>query len=203
MGRIKSALEIAMERTETVKGDKSSIGQFEARQRGKRLANDFLGSGKVNIEEEIKKAAKEEQAALKQGLFDVLHSQITVPAVKEELKRVENAGKGLQAVIGGGQIAGLFRQLAQTLSRYLDEADRYEEAIRRQYAPKLRQKEEELSRRMGREVRIDPFQDPEFLAFFNQNMNALKANYEAAVDQVRDEAARLFEGASSSGSDRR
>jgi hypothetical protein len=203
MGRIRSALEIAMERTETVKSDKSSIGQFEAKQRGKKLANDFLENGKINIEEEIRKAAKEEQAALKQGVFDVLHSQITVPSSKDDLKRVENAGKGLQAVIGGGQVAGLFKQLAQALSRYLDEADRYEEAIRRQYAPKLRQKEEELSRRMGREVRIDPFQDPEFLAFFNQNMNALKANYQAAADQVRDEAARLFEDASSSGSDRR
>ena len=203
MGRIKSALEIAMERTETVKGDRSSIDRFEARQRGKKLANDFLESGKINIEEEIKKTAKEAQAALKQGLFDALHSQLTVPGSKDDLKRIENAGKGLQAVIGGGLAAGLFKQLAQTLSRYLDEADRYEEAIRRQYAPKLRQKEEELSRRMGREVRIDPFQDPEFLAFFNQNMNALKANYEAAVDQVRNEAARLFEGVSSSGSDRR
>jgi hypothetical protein len=203
MGRIKSALEIAMERTETVKSDKSSIGQFEARQRGKRLANDFLENGKISIEEEIKKTAKEEQAALKQGIFDALHSQITVPAVKEDLKRIESAGKGLQAVIGGSQIAGLFKQLAQALSRYLDEADRYEEAIRRQYAPKLRQKEEELSRRMGREVRLDPFQDPEFLAFFNQNMNALKANYQGAADQARDEAARLFEEASSSGSDRR
>ena len=203
MGRIKSALEIAMERTETVKGDKSSIGRFEARQRGKKLANDFLESGKINIEEEIKKTAKEEQAALKQGLFDALHSQLTVPGSKDDLKRVENAGKGLQAVIGGGQAAGLFKQLAQVLSRYLDEADRYEEAIRRQYAPKLRQKEEELSRRMGLEVRIDPFQDPEFLAFFNQNMNALKANYETAVDQVRNEAARLFENVPSSGSDKR
>ncbi|MDR2159700.1 MAG: hypothetical protein LBP23_06500 [Treponema sp.] len=203
MGRIKSALEIAMERTDSVKGDKSSIGQFEARQRGKRLANDFLENGKINIEEEIKKTAKEEQAALKQGIFDVLHSQITVPAIKDDIKRIENAGKGLQAVIGGSQVAGLFRQLAQTLSRYLDEAERYEEAIRRQYAPKLRQKEEELSRRLGREVRIDPFQDPEFLAFFNQNMNALKVNYQAAVDQVKDEAARLFESTSSSGSDKR
>jgi hypothetical protein len=203
MGRIKSALEIAMERTETVKSDKSSIGQFEARRRGKKLANDFLENGKISIEEEIKKTAKEEQAALKQGVFDVLHSQIIVPASKDDLKRVENAGKGLQAVIGGSQIAGLFKQLAQALSRYLDEANRYEEAIRRQYAPKLRQKEEDLSRRMGREVRIDPFQDPEFLAFFNQNMNALKANYETAADQVRNEAARLFEDASSSGSDRR
>jgi hypothetical protein len=47
---------------------------------------------------------------------------------------------------------------------------------------------------MGREVRIDPFQDPEFIAFYNQSLNALKANYQAAVDQVRAEAMRLYNG---------
>ncbi|MCL2270275.1 MAG: hypothetical protein FWC24_02920, partial [Treponema sp.] len=64
---------------------------------------------------------------------------------------------------------------------------------RQQYAPKLRQKEEEISRRMGREVRLDPFQDPEFVAFYNQNLNALKANYQAIVDQVRNEALGIWD----------
>ena len=42
MGKIKSALELALERTESIKGDRSSIDQFEAKQRGKKLANAFL-----------------------------------------------------------------------------------------------------------------------------------------------------------------
>ena len=71
MGRIKSALEIALERTESVKGDKASINLFEAKQKGKRLANEFLNE-KKSLEEEIKKSPKEEQHSLKQGIFDVL-----------------------------------------------------------------------------------------------------------------------------------
>ena len=89
----------------------------------------------------------------------------------------------------------LFQQFMEAISQYLEEAAQFEEAIKRQYAPKLRQKEEELSRRFGRNVKLDPFQDPEFVAFFNQNLNALKANYQAAVDQVREEAIQLFTGA--------
>jgi uncharacterized protein YukE len=95
-------------------------------------------------------------------------------------------------VISGSRFAGLYRQLVQAFSRYLDEAAQYEDAIKRQYEPKLRQKEEELSRRMGRDVRIDPSQDPEFVAFYNQNMNALKENYQAAADQIREEAQKCF-----------
>ena len=95
-------------------------------------------------------------------------------------------------IIGGKQFGEISKQLVKIMNQYLEEAAMFEETMRRQYAPKLRQKEEELSRRMGRNVKIDPFQDPEFVAFFNQNINALKANYQAAVDTVREEALRLF-----------
>ena len=193
MGKIKSALEIALERTESVKGSKDSIGQFGARQKGKRLASGFLEGIVHSLEEEIKKVSTDEQASFRQGLFDVLISQITLPVAREDIKRIETASQGLCAVISDKHFGEIAKQLRQILSQYLDEASQFEQAIKRQYAPKLRQKEEELSRRMGRPVKLDPFQDPEFAAFFNQNMNTLKENYQAAVDQVREEAFRLFE----------
>ncbi|MDR2536928.1 MAG: hypothetical protein LBC46_01360 [Treponema sp.] len=192
MPRIKSALEIVLERTESVQSDKAGIGQFEAKQRGKKIANEFLSDPQISLGAVIKKTPKEEQASLKQGIFDVLVAQITIPASRDGMKRLEAIGNGLQTVITDAGFKTLYRQLTQALSRYLDEADHYAEAIQRQYEPKLRQKEEELSRRLGREVRLDPFQDAEFVNFYNQNMNALKANYESSVTQVREQARAIF-----------
>jgi len=192
MGVIKTALEIALEKTEKVKGDKSSIDQFEAKQRGKKLANSFL-AGEANLADEIKNAAAGQRESLKQGIFDVLISQIALPAGKEDEKRIDAVGKGLGIVINDSRFASMYKQLTQVFSQYLQEAAHYDQAIRQQYAPKLRQKEEELSRRLGRDVRIDPFQDPEFVAFYNQHMTALKGNYEALVDQAKEEARLLFE----------
>jgi hypothetical protein len=194
MGRIKSALEIALERTSGIKGDKAGIEQFEAKQRGKKLANDYLEDPQKSIADELKRCPKDCQESFKQGLFEALLSQISLPAVKEDNKRIETAAKGLQAVISDSRYPALLKQLGQILAQFMDETAQYAEAIKRQYAPKLRQKEEELSRRIGREVRIDPFQDPEFAAFYNQNMNALKSNYQAAIDQFREEARQMFEG---------
>jgi hypothetical protein len=194
MGRIKSALEIALERTETVKSDKSSIDQYESKQRGKRLANAVLENPEeFNLAEELKKTPKEQLQALKQGIFDILISQVTLPMVKEDEKRIAAAGKGLQVIINDARFGAMYKQFLQAIGQYLDEAAKYGEAIQRQYAPKLRQKEEEMSRRYGRQVKIDPFQDPEFIAFFNQNINALKDNYQALVDQVRDQAQQLWQ----------
>lgn len=192
MGVIKTALEIALEKTETVKSDKSSIDLFETKQRGKKLANAFL-AGEADIAAEIKKAPDGQRESLKQGVFDVLVTQIALPASKDDEKRIEKTGQGLAAIIDNKEFSEMFKQLTQIIGQYLKEMSHYEQAIRQQYTPKLRQKEEELSRRLGREVRIDPLQDPEFVAFYNQNIKALKGNYEAVIEQAREEAQRLFE----------
>jgi len=189
MGRIKSALEIALEKTETVKGDKTVINQFETKQKGKKLANEFLDDPKKSLEDEIKKCPKDERPSLRQGIFDVLFSQLKLPDTEEELVRVENTAKGLQAVLNDGHFNQIVKQLPQVLHQYMDDAAKYEEAIKRQYAPKLKQKEDEIAKRLGRKVALDPFQDPEFVTFYNQNMKALKDNYQEVIDQVRETAA--------------
>ena len=188
MGVIKTALEIALERTESVKSDKSSIDQFDAKQRGKKIANGFL-SGEVDLALEIKKTAKEQQKSLKQGVFDVLLSQIALPGSGDDALKMEAIGKGLDILMNSSKFNAMYKQLMQAFAQFLQEAGQYEKVIRQQYAPKLRQKEEELSRRMGREVRIDPLQDPEFITFFNQHAAALRAKYEPFVEQIHEAAA--------------
>jgi hypothetical protein len=190
MGDIKTALEIALEKTENVKSDKAGIEQFEAKQLGKKLANAFL-TGEADLLSELKKVSAAKKESLKQGIFDVLVSQITLPAPGGE-EKIEKVGKGLASVVDNKQFAQLFQQLMQLISRYLQEFAQYEQAIRQQYAPKLRHKEEELSRRLGREVHIDPLQDPEYITFYNQNINALKENYEPVIEQAKEEARRMF-----------
>ena len=192
MGRIKSALEIALERTESVKTDKASIGQYEARQQGKKLANSFLSELSLSMEDELKKIPKEQVESMKQGIFDVLSTQIILPLSKEDIPRLEAVGKGLKLLIKDRSFSNLYSQLIQLFSQYLDETAQYEQMIHQQYAPKLRQKEEELSRRFGREVKIDPFQDPEFVNFYNQNFKALKDHYQAAIDQIRGEITAMW-----------
>jgi len=191
MGVIKTALEIALEKTEKVSGDKTAINQFEAKQRGKRLANSFL-TGEVDLSEELKKTPAEDRESVKKGIFDVLITKIALPTANDNRENAEKLGNGLSAIIKSNEFNSMYKQLTSIFEQYLQESAQYEQMIRQQYAPKLRQKEEELSRRLGREVRIDPAQDPEFVAFYNQHMNAIKGNYEPVVEQAREEIQRMF-----------
>jgi len=193
MGVIKTALEIALEKTENVKSDKSSIDQYEARRQGKKMANAFL-AGEADIAEELKKAPASDRESLKQGVFDVLITQVALPTGDDDKNKLEKLGKGLSAVLSQkkNEFSSMLKQITQVFSQFLQESAQYEQLIRQQFAPKLRKKEEELSRRMGREVRIDPLQDPEFIAFYNQHMNALKSNYEGIVGQFKEEVKKMF-----------
>lgn len=193
MARIKSAIEIALERTESVKGDKAGVELFEAKREGKKLAGIFLESPSENpLEGALKKLPKDKLSAARRGALEVLLSQISLPYAKEDLARLETVGAGLSTVLGDRKFSSLYQQLQQALERYLQDLDQYDKAIRQQYAPKLRQKEEELARRTGRRVQLDPMQDPEFVAFYNQNMGNLKERYQGAIEQVRDQAQQLF-----------
>jgi hypothetical protein len=194
MGRIKSALELALERTEQVEANKGSLEQYEAKQRGKKLANELLEDASLlaTLETAIKKTPETAKAALRQGLFEAFWARISLPQDDKDIKRLETLGKGLQTVIRDPRFPALWKQFQAAAARYLDESAQYEEAIKRQYAPQLRQKEAELSRRLGQEVRIDPFQDPEFLAFYKKNMDALKSNYEAVIGDAREQVGNLF-----------
>jgi len=195
MGEIKTALEIALKKTETVKSGKKNIEQFEARQRGKRIASAFI-AGKTNLAKEIKSTPEAQRESLKQGIFDVFISQIALPADKNDEKRFETVGKGLEIIINDSRFPIFFRQLSDFFAKYMLELFGYKQAIHQQYASKLRQKEEELSQRLGREVRIDPFQDPEFVALYNQSVNSLKSNYEGLVNNAREEILSMFKGSS-------
>jgi len=194
MGVIKTALEIALEKTNNVKSDKSSIDQFEAKRQGKKLANSFL-AGDVNILDIIKKTPENIRESLKQGIYDVLITQIALPAGEEDDKKLEKISKGFSLIKESkkNEFSSMFKQLTQVFSQYKEEAAQYEQMIKQQYAPKLRKKEEEVSRRLGREVRIDPMQDPEFVTFYNQHMSALKSNYEEVVVQFKEEVAKVFD----------
>jgi hypothetical protein len=204
MAAIKSALELALERSETIKSDSAGAGQYEAKQRGKRAANEYVNkpSG-PGLETALEHCPKAEMASFRQGCFEALLARLTLPPLAESggdsnpaasaSSSVEAAVKGLQMLLNNPRFTGMTKQFSQVIGRYLSDGEQYDKGLRQQYEPKLRQKEEMLSRQLGQPVHLDPFQDPEFVAFYKKNMDALKANYQGVIDQLREAARSIFQ----------
>jgi hypothetical protein len=195
MSRIKSALELAMEKTETVHIDKAAMQAHELKQEAKRIASLFLNDpNEVDLEQKIRNFPKEHQAAASDAAFEVLLSNISLPSNEAALSRLASIKKGVEKFCKDRRAAMLMDQLAELFQQYLEDLKNLDGTCRKQYAPRLRQKEEALSKRMGQAVRIDPLQDPDFLAFLNGNLKRLREKYDMALGQARDQL-RQFYGA--------
>jgi hypothetical protein len=192
MAHIKTAIEIVMERTQGVKSDRTGAEREEAKRAGRVLAAKSLDSpGETDVRKELAAFKKPLDGAAREGAAEAFLSRIQLPRDKAPDTALEAAASGLAAVArspgADKRAAAIVKELSGFFARYLEDVSRVEEGLKRQYAPKLRQKEEELARRTGQDVRIDPRRDPEFLALLSKSMGQVKAQYQEALDRAKGE----------------
>lgn len=199
MALIKSALEIALERTKDMKADPAARKSFELKQEGQKLAGEFLSDpDSVDLEARIKAVPKEDRDLFKSAIFGVMAARIQLPLTKTGIPKetMDALAKGFSALASSPfpdkRIAGLIRQIGDFLARYLDDASNLDAALRKQFEPKLRRKEQELAARTGQSVRLDPLSDPEFLKVYQQNVTNLKTQYQSALDQAKEDLATML-----------
>jgi hypothetical protein len=169
-----------------------------ARQEGKRLAGEYLAKPEeVDFAARFASIGKDKKEQAREGAFEVLASRIQLPISaatnpEEDMAPISAGIKVLNMTpFGEKKVQSTFDQLHGFLSQYIDDAKRVEEAIRKQFAPRLKQKEQEMSARMGRPVRLDPMNDPEFAAFYKQNVGQMRDQYQAALDKAKADLAAL------------
>jgi len=204
MAMIKSALELALEKTKDLEIDEAALEMNALRVEGKRAAGRFLEDPEsASLGDKLAAYPKEKRAALRQGIFEVLVAQLQLPTNDGGIDKVEVVAKACLAISGSSGIAGailgsdkkvqsLFQQLSGFFRQYLEEMKNVEQIIRKQWAPKLREKEREMSARMGQDVRIDPMMDPEFSAFYKQNVGAVRQQYQAALEKAKKDLAVMM-----------
>ncbi len=188
MGEIKSAFEIAMENVKDVVGDKESVKEKKFTDMGKKIASEYLNDSMDNIKDEIAKYKGKEKEWVLKGMVDTLLANLVLPSDEYGLGRNRKVGEALFVVLKKPERLGnIMSELEHFFKEYLEERKRLMDAIERQYAPKLRQKEEELSRQMGAPVKIDPSSDPEYTAFVRRNMGQLEERYREVLNRVKEE----------------
>jgi hypothetical protein len=208
MAMIKSALEIALERSKDIKVDEAALEANAMRVEGKKAAGRYLEDPESgSLAERLGQFPKEKRAAVREGMFEILASQIQLPTGEASMGKLEvlsagfssiaaAPGSGLLGGVGAGiadkRVQALFQQLAGFFKQYLDDMKNVEQAIRKQWGPKIREKERQMAARMGQDVRIDPMSDPEFAAFYKQNVSAARAQYQSALDKAKEDLAAML-----------
>lgn len=196
MAIIKSALEIALERSKDVEADREALEANRFVTEGKKLVSRFFSETdakeEMNLRLAIEKFDKKQQKWVKEGVLQALLANLKLPADEMSLLQNKKTAKGFSALSSDPrQLSRLLNQMEQFLGDYLEERKRLVGAVESRYAPTLRQKEQEMSRQMGAPVKIDPMMDPGFQKILRENLAILEDRYGEVMNQAKQELRRL------------
>lgn len=194
MGEIKSALELALERTKDIKGDPEAVARHEAKIEGKKLFARIGEDPELNVKKALKEYPKERREWVREGLFELLLTSLNLPSEETDLQRLGQIERGLVGVIGEhGQIKHLMEQVRGLFKQYLENRQQIIESLRSQYEGRVREREQQMAQQYGRQVKLDPSSDPEYQQAVQQHLGQLKSQYDQVVTQVRDQLRSMYQ----------
>ncbi len=193
MGVIKSAYQIAMENSKDIEANKELVETNRLRDEGKKLVSKLLDEASFDLKAALKAYEKEPLASVRDGLVQSLLANLVLPADEFSLKNNKKIGDAFGATVSDAlKVNMIFSQLESFFKEYLAERKRLVEAVERQYAQIRKKKEEELSRQMGRPVKINPAADPEYQAMVRQYLAQLDIKYNEVLDGAKEELRTVF-----------
>ena len=197
MSKIKSALELALERTASVEIDKESIRKDEYTRKGKSTAGKYIGNPKaLSLVDEIKTLKGDEQKWFSDGVIEALLANITPPRYETDLSRYPPIAEALKSIgkkkgPEAENLAYLLGQYEDLFKQYLQNILQMEEQLKTQWEPRLRQKEQQLKQQTGQAVRLTPEQDPEFGKVLTEELSKLDAQYAEILSKGKEEIRKL------------
>jgi hypothetical protein len=192
MSEIKSALEIALERTQNVEANKEALEASTFITEGKKAVSKFLSEEDVDLGKRLSGFDKKHVAHVREGALQALLANLKLPADEVSLLQSKKAGKGFYALVADAKHLGkLLNQMEQFLGEFLQERSRVVEAVEQRFQPILQQKEQAMAQQLGARVKIDPAMDPDFQKMLRNNLTILEDRYSEVLSRVKEELRRL------------
>ncbi len=190
MGKIKSAWEIALERTESIQMDKNKLKYKTDVDTARRLAGRFIADDEPIDEKELRDGLSAlDSKAVKEALIITAEANLSLPQTEDEDdSRLRKAVKLIEiATDNNAQAIGLANELEGFLKQYpLHRKDLFEK-MKAQYQPILDEKSEKLSRQYGTEVKLSFESDKEFMEAARKNLEKLEAQYQATLTNAKNQ----------------
>jgi len=189
MAIIKSAWELALEKTEKLQVDPVKIKRDLKVKEGRQLAGTFLSdmdATKEGTKKQYDAVPAEEKEAFKEGMALTMLSNLALPrntAFKENFAKVLDLGMILGE--GNEQLEQLLGQLEGFFSQYLENQEDLVERMKQQFAPALQQKEAQLRKQYGPNFTLRPEQDPEFMKLLDKQLSQLDDQYTNILTQAK------------------
>lgn len=189
MSKIRSAWEIALEKTENIEVDRDRLRREENIRKARSLAGSFLNGDEQMTASDLEKqyAEIEDQSAAREGIKLSLMQNITLSAEEDVTNRYEKL-LALASLISKGNagVMDLMNQIISFLRQYPQHRKQLVEQLKQHFAPMLEQKAAQLKEKYGQDVPLSAENDPEFLKIAQQNLDQLAKQYEDTLKDAKE-----------------
>ncbi len=196
MAIIKSAWELALEKTASLEVDPVKIQRDQKIKEGRQIAANFLMDIDVSAEDTKKRYdayPKEEKQIVREGMALTLLSNLALPRTsqfKESFPQLLALGSIIAE--DDEQITSLLSQVEGFFTQYLTNQEDLIERMKQQFGPHLEQKQAQMRQQYGPNFVLRPEQDPEFMKLLEQNLAQLDEQYNGILDQAKDQIKELL-----------
>lgn len=187
MAIIKSALELALERTKDIAVDKEGLEAQKFRESGMKLVAKAENEPEFDLKTELGRYSEKEMAWIHEGMRQVIMGYLGLPTGQDSIDRLDRVSPLLISVSHKPkEMEKLLQELLNFFSQYVQQKDQLIQAVRQQLEASLREKEEALFQQTGRRQRLTIESDPEFAKYLTMNLDKLQKQYLSALTPVRD-----------------
>ncbi len=187
MSRIKSALELALERSSQVEADPLRVIAYELRKMGKRMVARVRAGEKIDINRALKQHQEGELPAIKEGISEALLQYISLPADHNDCNKYRAAIQCAQAIAPSFRKAEqVLQELERIARQYLEQRNAIVTSLRGHFEKFAQEQMTQLSKTMGAGLQIDVSTLPEFQTELRKAMASHDNQYRAVFNQLQE-----------------
>ena len=187
MGRIKSAWEIALERTDDIEIDVDRIRKNETLDKIRRIAGAYLVAETPDNEGLNEKLSDYSNDDVREALTTIIINKLSLPADEVIDDRYTRLSFILSLIAKNEDTMTLFGQIAPFLMQYPVHKKQLIEQMKAQFEPLLREKEAKMKEQYGEGFHVSLDQDKEFLEILKQNLERLDEQYQKTLDDAKEQ----------------
>lgn len=193
MAKIKSALELALEKTEGLTVDKEKLKQKNLKEQGQKLASGIINGTEKNGEEKLKNFSTNDFPFIKEGFAETILYNIRLPLYINSDNNLNRLKKAFAFISSQEEVYSLvFSQLEQLFQKFGEDIQNLSEGLKQQYMPVLQQKQQQIRQQTGQDIPLDPEQDPEFMEMLSKHRNSLEQQYNEVIAQAKNELKKVL-----------
>lgn len=194
MGKIKSAWEIALEKTESIEIDENRIRHNATIDAIRRIAGSYLLSDEDTEEKTAAALAAYSDEDLKEALGQSIINSISLPLTdEEESKKSQRLAFLLSiALKGNGEAEDFLSQILTHVAQYPKHRKQLMEQLKSQFEPMLKEKEERMRQQYGEAPHLTMENDKECREMANKYLERLQKQYQDTLDDAKQQLKELF-----------